>query len=139
MDTNHTPQTCNSGAHFTVNHARICHGGGFKFLTIRHNEIRDITASFCTEVCNNVATEPPLQPLSEESMTAPTPNTDDGACVDVRARGFWNVSQDEFFDVREFYPNASSNYSTDLSSVYRRHEQATKREYTRVWTTNQRS
>ena len=32
-------------------------------------------------------------------------------------------------DVRVFYPNASSNRSTDPSSVYRRHEQAKKREY----------
>ncbi len=30
--------------------------GGFP--TIRHNEIRDITASLLTEVCHNVATEP---------------------------------------------------------------------------------
>ncbi len=32
--------------------------------TIRYNEIRDITASLLTEVCHNVATEPPLQPLT---------------------------------------------------------------------------
>ena len=101
--------------------------GGFP--TIRHNEIRDIAASLLTEVCNNVATEPPLQPLSGESMTARSANIYDGACTDVRARGFWNASQDAFFDVRVFYPNASSNRSTDLSPVYRRHEQAKKREY----------
>ena len=34
-----------------------------------------------------------------------------------------------FFDVRVFYSNTSSNCSTDLSSVYRRHEQVKKREY----------
>ena len=43
-------------------------------------------------------------------MTARTANTDDEAHVDVCARGFWNVSQDAFFDVRVFYPNASFNY-----------------------------
>ena len=105
----------------------ICHMGDFP--TICHNEIRDITASLLTKVCNNVATEPPLQPLSGESMTACSANTDDGAHVDIRARGFWNMSQDAFFDVRVFYPNASSNRSTDPSSVYRRHEQAKKQEY----------
>lgn len=73
----------------------ICHMEGFP--TIRHNEIHDITASLLTEVCNNVATEPPLQPLSGESMTARSANTDDGARVDIRARGFWNTSQDAFF------------------------------------------
>ena len=122
-----TPHSCNCGAQFTVDHAMICHMGGFP--TIRHNEIRDITASLLTEVCNNVATEPTLQPLNGESMTARSANTDDGARADIRARGFWNQSQDAFFDVRVFYPNASSNRSTNATSVYRRHEQAKKREY----------
>jgi hypothetical protein len=105
----------------------ICHMGGFP--TIRHNEIRDITASLLTEVCNNVAIEPALQPLSGENMAGRSANTDDGARVDIRARGFWNASQDAFFDVRVFYPNASSNRSTNPLSVYRKHEQAKKREY----------
>ena len=105
----------------------ICHMGGFP--TIRHNEIRDLTASLLTEVCSNVATEPALQPLSGESMSARTANTDDGARVDIGARGFWNGRQDAFFDVRVFYPNASSYRSQNLASVYRRHEQAKKREY----------
>ena len=120
-----TPQTCNCGAQFSVDHAMICHMGGFP--TIRHNEIRDITASLLTEVCHNVTTEPPLQPLNGETRSA---NTDDGARLDIHARGFWNASQDAFFDVRVFYPNASSNRSTVTSSAYRRHEQAKK---TRVW------
>ena len=124
---NNTPKTCNCGAQFTVNHAMICHMGGFP--TIRHNEIRDITASLLTEVCNNVAIEPALQPLSGENMAGRSANTDDGARVDIRARGFWNASQDAFFDVRVFYPNASSNRSTNPLSVYRKHEQAKKREY----------
>ena len=50
-----------------------------------------------TEVCYNVATEPPLQPLSGERMTARSANIDDGARADIRARGFWNASQDAFF------------------------------------------
>ena len=91
---------------FTVDYTMICHMGGF--LTICDNEIRDITAT----LLNNVATEPPLQPLNRERMTARSVNTEDGACIDICARGFWNVSQDAFFDVRVFYPNASSNCST---------------------------
>ena len=35
---------------------------------IRHNEITDITASLLTEICPNVAVEPPLQPLSGETI-----------------------------------------------------------------------
>ena len=121
------PQSCNCGAHFTVDHAMICHMGGFP--TIRHNEIRDITASLLTGVCHIVSTEPPLQPLTGETLTGRSANTEDNARLDICARGFWNKSQDAFFDVRVFYPNASSNRSTVVSSAYRRHEQAKKREY----------
>ena len=105
----------------------ICHMGGFP--TIRHNEIRDITASLLTEVCHNVATEPLMQPLTGETLALRSANSEDGARLDIRARGFWNRSQDAFFDVRVFYPNAPSNRSTNISSAYRKHELLKKREY----------
>ena len=122
-----TPQTCSCGSQFTVDHAMICHMGGFP--TIRHNEIRDMTASLLTEVCHNVATEPPLQPLTGEFLSLRSANSSDAARLDIRARGFWNASQDAFFDVRVFYPNAASNRSSTTTSAYRKHEQAKKREY----------
>ena len=86
----------------TNNHAMICHMGGYP--TFGHNKIRDITASLLTKVCHNVATKPPLQPLSGEFLHHRSANTDDGAHLDIRARGFWNVAQDAFFDVRVFHP-----------------------------------
>ena len=122
-----TPHTCNCGTVFSVDHAMICHMGGFP--TIRHNEIRDITASLLTEVCHNVATEPLMQPLTGETLALRSANTEDGARLDIRARGFWNRSQDAFFDVRVFHPNAPSNRSTNILSAYRKHELLKKREY----------
>ena len=122
-----TPQTCSCGAAFTIDHAMMCHTGGFP--TIRHDEIRDTTATLLTEVCHNVATEPPLQPLSGEILNHRTANREDGARLDIRARGFWNGAQDAFFDVRVFHPNASSYRSMSLQAAFRRHEQAKKREY----------
>ena len=101
----------------------VCHMGGFP--TIRYNEVRDMTASLLTEVCHNVATEPPLQPLSGESFNAQSANTDDNSRLDIRCRGFWNNHLNAFFDVRVFYPNTPSNRSGD---AYKRHEQAKKRE-----------
>ena len=68
---------CKCGTQFTVDHAMTCHLGGFP--TIQHNEIRDITATLLTEVCHNVATEPPLQPLTGETLTARSANTNDNA------------------------------------------------------------
>ena len=121
-----TPQFCNCGKAFTVNHAMVCHMGGFP--TIRHNEIRDLTASLLTEV-PNVAIEPHLQPLSGESFRLASTSTDDGARLDVRARGFWNMLQDAFFDVRVFHPNAPSNSSRSLPATYKKHEGEKKRTY----------
>ena len=72
-------------------------------------EIRDITATMLTEICHNVSTEPPLQPLTSESFADRSANRDPNARLDIRARGFWNTGQDAFFDVRVFHPNASSN------------------------------
>ena len=121
------PRHCNCGNNFSTDHAMICHMG--RFPTLRHNEIRDMTASLLTEVCSNVATEPCLQPLSGENLRLASANVNDGARLDVRTRGFWSVCQDAFFDVRVFHPNASSNKSGKLSAVYKRHENAKKREY----------
>ena len=80
----------------------VCPYGGFPI--IRHNEVRDLTATLLTEVCHNVATEPSLQPISAETFPNVTANTFDDARLDVKARGFWCRGQDAYFDVRVFYP-----------------------------------
>ena len=41
-----------------------CPCGGFPSL--RHNEIRDVTANLLNEICHNVSTKPELQPLSSD-------------------------------------------------------------------------
>ncbi len=51
---------------FSTEHALSCAKGGFP--TIRHNEIRDLTADLLTEVCNDVRIEPDLQPITEETL-----------------------------------------------------------------------
>ena len=121
------PQTCNCGKTFTINHSMSCHIGGFP--TKRHDEIRDITATLLTEVCHIVTTEPPLQPLSGETLNYRTANRDNDAHLDIGARGFWNRSQDAFFDVRIFHPNTSSYHSLSLQAAFHLHEQAKKIEY----------
>ena len=94
--------------------------GGFP--NICHNEIMRVV----TSQSHNV---PTLQPHCGKTVTAHSTNTDDGARLDILARGFWNVSQDPYFNVKFFYLNASSNHLTSsTSSVYRRHEKA-KQEY----------
>ena len=53
-----SPTSCTCGANFTE-HALSCPRGGFP--SIRHNEIRDITANLLSEVCNDTRVEPDLQ------------------------------------------------------------------------------
>ena len=69
-----TPTTCACGRNFSVDHALSCPKGGFP--SIRHNEIRDITANLLSEVCNDVRIEPgclrtqsPITPHHELLLT----------------------------------------------------------------------
>jgi len=127
------PSHCVCGANFSVEHALSCSCGGFP--SIRHNNIRDLTAKLLTEVCHNVATEPLLQPLSGERLLHRTSNSEDGARLDVCAQGFWgDRHQRAFFDVRVFNPLAPSNCRSSLTASYRHHESQKRRNYEqRVW------
>ena len=60
------PQTCVCGKPFCVEHAFTCTCGGFP--SIRHNEVKDLTASLLSEVCSDVGVEPALQPLDGEPL-----------------------------------------------------------------------
>ena len=60
------------------------------FPSIRHNELRDITAELLTEVCHGVGIEPTLQPLTGEQLSYRSANIEDGARLDVVAKGFWD-------------------------------------------------
>ena len=66
----------------------VCPFGGFP--TIRHNEVRDLTASLLTEVSHNVQTEPSLQPVTSETFSLASANTADDAHLDIKTRGFWS-------------------------------------------------
>ena len=82
-----TPTHCACGSSFSVDHALSCPKGGLP--SIRHNEIRDLTAKLLTEVCSQVATEPELQLVSPEEFSLSTANTQDGARLNIVMNGFW--------------------------------------------------
>ncbi len=104
----HTPTHCDCGSNFSIDHCLSCPKGGFPSL--RHNEVRDLTARLLTEVCHDVRVEPNLQPITGETLSRATSNTQDGARLDIVASGFWGGrSERSFFDVRVFKPHAHSN------------------------------
>ena len=122
------PSNCACGTKFTVDHALSCPKGGFP--SIRHNEIRDLTANLLTEICHDVCIEPDLQPITGEVLTCITSNTQDGARLDIAANGFWGGRFERaYFDVRVFNPHAPSNRQTRMPACYRKHESVKKRAY----------
>ena len=122
------PSHCICGGQFTIEHALSCSRGGFP--SIRHNEIRDITADLLSEVCHNVGTEPGLQHVTEEQLTHRSANREDGARLDIVATSFWGRDrQRAFFDVQVFNPFAQSYRDTSLPQCYRRNEMEKRRAY----------
>ena len=110
-----------------MDHALSCPNGGF--LIIRHNELRDLTAKFLTEVCHNVAVEPHLMPVSGEILPT-SANKEDGARPDIVAMGFWgDRKQKAFFDVKVFNPLARSYRDLTLTHCYEKCEKMKKRQY----------
>ena len=88
------PTECVCGSSFDVSHALSCKKGGF--VTLRHNEIRDITAKLLDEVCVNVRSEPILMALDGEQSQYRTANRSREARLDISATGFWTPGQREF-------------------------------------------
>ena len=85
----HHPSHCVCGKQFSVDHAMNCHRGGLP--SIRHDEIRNITADLLSEVCHCVGVEPTLQPVTDERLTHVhrTSNREDGPRLDIVTKSFW--------------------------------------------------
>ena len=88
------PATCECGSPFDLQHALSCKKGGF--VSLRHNELRNIIALMLKTICKDVVTEPPLQPLTGEDLQEVSAIVGDEARLDVRARGFWQTGQTAF-------------------------------------------
>ena len=122
-----TPSKCVCGDNFDLNHAFSCKKGGF--VSSRHNELRNISASLLSEVCKDVCVEPALVPLSGETLIPKTANTSAEARLDISARGVWATGQRAFFDVRVFNPFARRYSGLTLSQAYKSNETEKKRSY----------
>jgi hypothetical protein len=118
---------CACGMSMSVDHAMVCHKGSIP--TLRHNEIRDLTAALLAEAYPNVSTEPALQPIDDAVFFHRTANRDDSARLDIRASDFWLRGREAFFDVRVFYPIAPSYRHKELAALYKAHENEKKRSY----------
>ena len=122
-----TPVNCVCGTSFSVEHVLSCSRGGFP--SIRHNEIRDLTADLLTNVCKDVRVEPDLMPVTNESLSHASANSTNGARLDIAANGLWGGRfERSYMDVRVFNPLAPSNKNS-ITACYKKHENEKKRAY----------
>ena len=86
--------TFNCESKMDIQHAMSCKKGGF--ITIRNNDIRDLTANLLTEVSEDVDVEPQILPITDEKFINQTANTSEEARVDMKSRGLFVRGQDIF-------------------------------------------
>ena len=104
-----------------------CKKGGL--VSIRHNDIRDLTAKILREVCNDVEVEAKLIPLTGEQLQYRLAITGDEARLDIRARSFWVRGQEAFLDIRVFNSNANGYLNAALPRCHEINEKEKKRNY----------
>ena len=97
-------------------------------VTLRHNELRDITASLLKEVCHDVKTEPTLVEVNGEVLQERTANVKREARLDISALSFWTPGQRVFFDVRVFNLHAQRYRFSELKRCFQINEKEKKRQ-----------
>ena len=121
------PTQCVCGSKFDlISHALSCKKGCF--VTMRHNELRNLTASMLSEVCKDVKIEPPLIELDKEELN-PQANRSNESRLDVSAIGFWTAGQKAFYDIRVFDHNALRYSRTETKKCFIRNEEENKKSY----------
>ena len=102
-------------------------GGGF--ISLRHNQMQDLTANLLKIIHHDVLIEPTLQQLTGESIHERTAYITDEARVGIIARGFWISGQRAFFEIRVFNPMPQRYRSQELTTAYETNELEEKRQY----------
>ena len=94
------PTTFHCGSRFSIQHCMSYKKGGF--VSIKHNDLRDLTANMLSEVCKDIEIELKLTPSTAEELSSRTANTTNEEKLDIRARGVWERGQQAFLDLRIF-------------------------------------
>ena len=119
------PKFCACGKESDIDHLLTCPKGGYSIM--RHNALRDCFAKLLEDFCKDVQIEPRLIRTQEE-LTRGTTQAD-GAKLDVAARGIWIPMDKTFLDIRVTHPNAPSQISKPIASIFANHENEKKRTY----------
>ena len=119
------PNTCNCGTKYDLQHSLSCKKSGF--VSLRHNHLRNLTATLTDQICHDVRIEPHLQTLTGETFDSRS--TRDEARLDISARGFRTKYQIAFLDVRVFDSNVERYEAKTLQQCYWTNEMEKKRKY----------
>ena len=84
-----------------------CVSGGLVRLT-------KIMIKSLTEVCSNVATKPPIATPSKKLMRLASANIEDGAHLDIQARGFGTITMMHFMMLEFFIPTPAATANTRM-------------------------
>ena len=76
--------------------------------------MRDFEENLLHKVCNDVETEPSLQPLNGEHING---LTGDESRPVIRARGVWRNGQNAFFDIRITNLNSNSQIHQPIENI----------------------
>ena len=121
------PNLCSCSEKFNVQHAMSCKKGGF--ITMRHNDLRDMTADLLSEVCKDVEVEPVLHKLTGEEFKRKSVKREDESRLDISVKGFWVKGQKNFVDIRVFDPSAVRYKNQSIKRSYVSNEMEKKRHY----------
>ena len=88
---------------------------------MRHDNLRDLNAKLLKKVCKDVEIEPHLIPVEQDIVGGG--NRQDGARLDVRARGFWRPAQNTYLDIRTTNTFSATNMKVPFNKISRPHEQ----------------
>ena len=119
------PSNCECGNKFDVQHALSCKKGGF--VSWRHNHIRNIKSILLKEVYKDVRVEPQFQQITGEYLQRST-TAGNEVRLDISTRGFWQVGQMAFLDVRVFNPNAKRYANIELNEINEKEKKKTYNE-----------
>ena len=119
------PSRCECDSTFSTDHALSCKKDGF--VSLRHNQVRNLTAFLLNEVCYDVCVEPQLLQLTGENLNEQIAIRSDEAGVDIAVRGFWVTGKMAFLDVRVFNPIAKRYVHT--SKAYQLNKKEKKKNY----------
>ena len=97
------------------------------FVSVRHNDLRDLTANMLSEVCKDVEIGPKLTPLTGEDLGSRTTNTTNEVRLDIRADGVGERVQQVFLDLRVSDPNACRYLNKPLQQCHLMNEQEKER------------